>query len=68
VRLDNAHLLTLKNLVMIDTIKQYEQELWADYVELRDAFGALDDATQKAFSQWMVMDELLTRLNLNDEK
>ena len=68
MRLDNAHLLTLKNLVMIDTIKQYEQELWADYVELRDAFGALDDATQKAFSQWMVMDELLTRLNLNDEK
>lgn len=53
---------------MTDTIKQYEQELWADYVELRDAFGSLDDATQKAFSQWMVMDELLTRLNLNDEK
>jgi hypothetical protein len=53
---------------MTDTIKQYEQELWAEYVELRDAFGALDDATQKAFSQWMVMDELLTRLNLNDEK
>jgi hypothetical protein len=63
-----CQVLTLKNLVMIDTIKQYEQELWAEYVELRDAFGALDDATQKAFSQWMVMDELLTRLNLNDEK
>ncbi len=29
---------------MTDTIKQYEQELWAEYVELRDAFGALDDA------------------------
>ncbi len=53
---------------MTDTIKQYEQELWADYVELRDAFGSLDEASQKAFSQWMVMDELLTRLNLNDEK
>ena len=63
-----CQVLTLKNLVMTDTIKQYEQELWAEYVELRDAFGALDDATQKAFSQWMVMDELLTRLNLNDEK
>ncbi len=53
---------------MIDTIKSYEQELWADYVELRDAFGALDDATKKAFSQWMAIDVLLTRLNLNDEK
>ena len=53
---------------MTDTIKQYAEELWADYVELRDAFGSTDDATQKAFSQWMVMDELLTRLNLQDEK
>lgn len=53
---------------MIDTIKQYAEELWADYVELRDAFGSLDDATQKAFSQWMVMDELLNRLNLHDEQ
>jgi hypothetical protein len=53
---------------METTIKAYEQELWADYVELRDAFGSLDEDSQKAFSQWMVMDELLTRLNLHDEE
>ena len=53
---------------MIDTIKQYEQELWAAYVEMRDAFGSLDDATQRAFREWMAIDVLLTRLNLNDEK
>lgn len=67
MRLDNAHLLTLKNLVMTDTIKQYSEELWANYVELRDAFGASDLATQNAFREWMVMDELLNRLNLHDE-
>lgn len=53
---------------MIDTIKQYAEELWDAYVECRDAFGALDTDTQRAFREWMVMDELLTRLNLNDEK
>lgn len=53
---------------MIDTIKDYAEELWANYVELRDVFGALDEATQKAFREWMVMDELLTRLNLHDEE
>jgi len=63
-----CQVLTIKNPVMIDTIKQYAEELWADYVELRDAFGSLDEASQKAFSQWMVMDELLNRLNLHDEQ
>ena len=53
---------------MMDTIKQYEQELWDAYVEMRDAFGATDSATQRAFREWMVMDELLTRLNLKDEE
>lgn len=52
---------------MIDKIKAYEQELWAAYVEMRDAFGATDSATQCAFREWMVMDELLNRLNLHDE-
>jgi hypothetical protein len=48
-------------------IKAYEQELKDNYEELRDAFGSLDEATQKAFREWMVMEELLTRLNLNNE-
>ncbi len=52
---------------MIDTIKAYEQELWAAYVEMRDAFGATDSATQCAFREWMAIDVLLNRLNLQDE-
>lgn len=48
-------------------IKAYEQELKENYEELRDAFGVLDEATQKAFREWMVMEELLTRLNLQNE-
>lgn len=52
---------------MIDTIKNYAEELWAEYVELRDAFGPLDSATQRAFLEWRVMDKLLNRLNLHDE-
>lgn len=53
---------------MIETIKQYADELWSAYVEMRDAFGATDSATQNAFLEWNVMDELLNRLNLHDEK
>ncbi len=52
---------------MIETIKAYEQELKFQYEELMDAFGPLDSATQNAFREWMVIDELLTRLNLKDE-
>ena len=52
---------------MIDTIKAYEQELKFQYDELMDAFGPLDSSTQRAFLEWMVMDELLNRLNLNNE-
>lgn len=53
---------------MTDTIKNYAEELWSAYVEMRDAFGHFDSATQNAFREWMVMDELLTRLNLKDEE
>jgi hypothetical protein len=48
-------------------IKAYEQELKENYEEFRDAFGQLDEATQSAWKEWNTMDELLTRLNLNDE-
>ena len=52
---------------ILETMLKYERELKENYYELRDAFGVLDEATQKAFCEWMVMEELLTRLNLNDE-
>jgi hypothetical protein len=51
-----------------EMIKDYEQELRAAYEEMRDAFGASDSATQNAFREWLIMDELLNRLNLQDEK
>lgn len=52
---------------ILETMLKYERELKDNYYELRDAFGVLDEATQKAFREWMVMEELLTRLNLQNE-
>lgn len=49
---------------MIEKIKAYEQELKLQYEEFRDAFGPLDSATEKAFTEWNIINELLTRLNL----
>lgn len=49
-------------------IKAYEQELRETMQENIDAFGHLDADTQRAIERWLVMEELLTRLNLNDEK
>ena len=56
-----------RNKKVAELYPKFEQELKENYYELRDAFGVLDEATQKAFREWMVMEELLTRLNLNDE-
>lgn len=49
---------------IIETILDYEQELKAQYEECRDTFGILDEDTQIAFSHWAVIDDLLTKLNL----
>jgi len=32
-------------------------------VELRDAFGNQDPATQRAYSQWVVISNLIDRIN-----
>jgi hypothetical protein len=50
---------------IIKDILEYEKELRLNYEELRDAFGSLDSDTQRAFLQWNVIDELLTRININ---
>lgn len=55
------------NDLILHIVLKYEQELKENYEELRDAFGQLDEATQSAWKEWNTMDELLTRLNLNDE-
>ena len=57
----------MKTQKILDTVLAYEQELKFIYEEFRDAFGQLDEATQSAWKEWNTMDELLTRLNLNDE-
>jgi hypothetical protein len=49
---------------MIKEILAYEQELKYNYKENSDAFGFSDDSTQRAVTKWLVMDELLERLNI----
>jgi len=52
---------------ILDTVLAYEQELKENYQEFRDAFGHTDEATKNAWKEWNTMQELLTRLNLNNE-
>jgi hypothetical protein len=49
---------------ILDTILAYEQELKENYEECRDAFGHLDNDTQRAWKEWNTIDELINRLNL----
>lgn len=65
MRIRNAQ---LKKNAMEKIIKAYEQELRETMQENIDAFGHLDTDTQRAIERWLVIEELLTRLNLNDEK
>lgn len=52
---------------ILDTVLAYEQELKFIYEEFRDAFGQLDEATQSAFKEWNTIDELINRLDLQNE-
>lgn len=54
----------MKKEKIIEIILNYEQELLENYHENRDAFGFLDESTERAVVKWIVIDELLTRLNL----
>lgn len=49
---------------MIKIILAYANELKENYEENRDAFGHADQDTQRAVSKWIVIDELMERLNL----
>jgi len=51
---------------IIKIIFAYEQELDDNYKENRELFGMLDEATNRAFSKWYVIDELMERLNLKN--
>jgi|LakMenE18May11ns_1017448.scaffolds.fasta_scaffold9121625_2 hypothetical protein len=49
---------------IIRIICTYEQELINNYVENRDAFGLADYSTQRAVEKWLVVEELMQRLEL----
>ena len=49
---------------MIEIILAYKNELKENYEENRDAFGHGDEDTQRAVAKWIVIEDLLTRLNL----
>lgn len=54
----------MKKQEIINEILFYHTELLETYVECRDMFGHLDPATDRAFKELIVIEELLTRLNL----
>jgi hypothetical protein len=49
---------------IIRIICTYGQELKNNYVENRDAFGLADYSTQRAVEKWLVVEELMERLEL----
>jgi hypothetical protein len=49
---------------IIRIICTYEQELKNNYIENRDAFGSADYSTQRAVEKWLVVEELMERLEL----
>lgn len=49
---------------MIEIIHAFEQELWNERKESITAFGYGDEATQRCITRWLIMDELITKLNI----
>jgi hypothetical protein len=52
---------------ILEIIKNYEQELRETMQENINAFGYLDEDTVRSMTQFFVIEELLTRLNLNND-
>lgn len=52
---------------ILQVILDYTTELKNDYEENRDAFGILDEDTQRTALKLYVIDELLTRLGYNND-
>ena len=50
---------------MIKIILAYANELNDNYKENAEAFGHTDKDSERAFSKWNVIDELIERLNLH---
>lgn len=52
---------------ILQIVLNYEQELRETMRENIDAFGYLDADTQRAIKRWLVIEELFTRLKLNND-
>lgn len=52
----------MKNEQILNTIKAEEQRLYAEYLELREAFGNDDRATRYASAQWNAVLTLLEQI------
>lgn len=53
----------MENGQIMEIILAEEAELLDQAVELRDAFGADDDATKRAYSKWVTITNLIDRIN-----
>jgi len=52
----------MKTEQILNTIKAEEQRLYAEYLELREAFGNDDRATRYAAAQWNAVLTLLEKI------
>lgn len=51
---------------ILDFIRQQEQELYAEYLELRRDYGYEDKATRYAAAQWNAINNLLETIEENE--
>jgi hypothetical protein len=49
---------------MIETILQFEKELWTERNEMFEAFGLNDQGTKRAVTRWCIIDELIDKLKI----
>jgi len=53
----------MDNQKIMEIIFAEEAELLDQAVELKDTFGANDDATKRAYSKWVTITNLIDRIN-----
>ena len=53
----------MDNYKIMEIILAEEVALYEQAVELKDAFGADDDATKRAYSKWVTITNLIDRIN-----
>lgn len=53
----------MENGQIMEIILAEEVALYEQAVELKDAFGADDDATKRAYTKWVTITNLIDRIN-----